>query len=109
MQQLTINLIPLEVNNAIVQCSFLQKSSKVHIHYTKVNYLANYGTIISGKACYKTGSGSLSGFRISDEHSAACQSLNLERSSYYYHPKRKDDTHVIDCLNLSNVRGDLQN
>lgn len=29
----------------------------------------------------------------------ACKSLNLERSSYYYHPKRKDDTEVIDCLN----------
>lgn len=29
----------------------------------------------------------------------ACKSLNLERSSYYYHPKRKDDTDVIDCLN----------
>ncbi|MCF2220040.1 IS3 family transposase [Chryseobacterium sp. PS-8] len=29
----------------------------------------------------------------------ACKSLDLERSSYYYHPKRKDDTKVIDCLN----------
>lgn len=29
----------------------------------------------------------------------ACKSLNLERSSYYYHPKRKDDTDIIDCLN----------
>lgn len=25
--------------------------------------------------------------------------MNLERSSYYDHPKRKDDTDVIDCLN----------
>lgn len=29
----------------------------------------------------------------------ACKSLNLERSSYYYHPKTKDDTDIIDCLN----------
>lgn len=29
----------------------------------------------------------------------ACKSLNLERSSYYYHPKRKEDTEVVDCLN----------
>ena len=29
----------------------------------------------------------------------ACKSLNLERSSYYYHSKRKDDTAVIDSLN----------
>jgi putative transposase len=29
----------------------------------------------------------------------ACKSLNLERSSYYYHPKRKKDTELIDCLN----------
>lgn len=34
----------------------------------------------------------------------ACQSLNLERSSYYYHPKRKDDTDVIDCLNQLSER-----
>jgi putative transposase len=29
----------------------------------------------------------------------AFKSLNLERSSYYYHPKRKKDTELIDCLN----------
>lgn len=29
----------------------------------------------------------------------ACKSLNLERSSYYYQPKKKDDSELIDCLN----------
>jgi len=29
----------------------------------------------------------------------ACKSLNLERSSYYYHPKREEDTQLVDSLN----------
>lgn len=29
----------------------------------------------------------------------ACKSLNLERSSYYYHSQRKEDTELIGCLN----------
>ena len=29
----------------------------------------------------------------------ACKSLNFEQSSYYYHPKKQDDSEVIDCLN----------
>lgn len=29
----------------------------------------------------------------------ACKSLNLERSSYYYQPQRKEDTELIGCLN----------
>jgi len=29
----------------------------------------------------------------------ACKSLNLERSSYYYHPRGKEDKELADCLN----------
>jgi len=29
----------------------------------------------------------------------ACKSLNFEQSSYYYHPKKQDDSEVIDFLN----------
>lgn len=40
---------------------------------------------------------------IVGEHSLnirqACECVSLERSSYYYHPKRKEDTDLIDCLN----------
>lgn len=46
MQQLTINLIPLGINNAIAQCSFYIEKCEGHIHYTKGNNLANHGIII---------------------------------------------------------------
>lgn len=40
---------------------------------------------------------------IVQEHSLnirqACRCVSLERSSYYYHPKKKEDTELIDCLN----------
>lgn len=40
---------------------------------------------------------------VVQEHSLnirqACKCVSLERSSFYYSPKRKDDTEVIDCLN----------
>ncbi|WP_366940665.1 IS3 family transposase [uncultured Chryseobacterium sp.] len=29
----------------------------------------------------------------------ACKSLNLEKSSYYYQPQRKEDAELIVCLN----------
>lgn len=35
MQQLTINLIPLEINNAIVQCSFYTEKLEKFISITQ--------------------------------------------------------------------------
>jgi len=29
----------------------------------------------------------------------ACYCASLERSSFYYHPKRKEDSDLVDCLN----------